>query len=299
MNVMRKLLSCLKEYSRLCRVKVSLFNALAAAAGCLLAPAPGAGNLAVAGLGVFLLACAGSALNQYQERNIDCLMKRTRTRPLPAGTIRPRRALLFALVVLVFALAILACFGNLRALLLGLFAVLCYNFLYTYLKRKNAFALIPGALVGTIPPAVGWTLGGGGLTDSRLWALCLLFFLWQVPHFWLLMLDRRREYEQAGFPTLSALFTVRALRRICFLWILALAVASLGVSLYGLAEAPLIQGALVAAAVWITWEGRRLLTGAGSGAVRLFRAINAYMVMVVVGLVLDGIFVLSLSSFFT
>jgi len=303
MNCMRQLLYLLKQYGRLCKIKVSFFNALAATAGCLLAPAPTSGNLTVAALGVFLLACAGSALNQYQEREIDCLMERTRHRPLPAGRIKPSPALIFALVLAVLALAILACFGNLRALLLGLFAVLCYNFLYTYLKTKTAFALIPGALVGTIPPAVGWTIGGGGLADPRLWALGLLFFLWQVPHFWLLMLDRRREYEQAGLPTLSTLFKERVLRRICFHWIVALAVASLCVSLYGLAEAPLIQGALLAAAVWITWEGRRLLTGnGGAAAVRLFRAINAYMVVVVLGVVLDGVFVLyfsSFSSFFT
>jgi protoheme IX farnesyltransferase len=296
MNVMR-FPYLLTPYCRLCRIKVSLFNALAAMAGCLLAPAPGVGHVAVAGLGVFLLAGAGSALNQYQERHIDALMKRTRTRPLPTGFMRPGRALLFALGVLVLGLAILAAFGNLQALLLGLFAVLWYNLVYTYLKKRTAFALIPGALVGTIPPAVGWVLGGGGVIDPRLWALGLLFFLWQVPHFWLLMVDRRREYEQAGIPTLSPLFTERSLRRICFHWILALAVASLGVSLYGLVAASLIRWALVAAALWMTWEGKRLLAGTG-GVGSLFRTINAYMVVVVVGLVLDGMFAPYLSSFF-
>jgi protoheme IX farnesyltransferase len=296
MNVMR-FPYFLIQYCHLCRIKVSLFNALAAVAGCLLVPAPGVGHVAVAGLGVFLLACAGSALNQYEERRIDALMKRTRTRPLPTGFIRPRQALFFALYLLIIALVILVVLGNLRALLLGLFAVVWYNLLYTYAKRKTAFAVIPGALVGAIPPAIGWTIGGGGLADSRLWALSLLFFLWQVPHFWLLMLDRRKEYEHAGLPTLSALFTQRVLRRICFHWILALAVASLGVSLYGLAAAPLIRWALVAAAVWMTWEGRHLLAGTGA-VVRLFRTINAYMVMVVVGLVLDEWFATYLSSFF-
>jgi protoheme IX farnesyltransferase len=296
---MRKPLYRLKEYGRLCKVRVSVFNALAAIGGCLLAPAFTIGNLAVAALGVFLLACGGSALNQYQERDIDALMKRTRTRPLPAGIIRPCHALCFALGVLVLALAILACFGNLRALLLGLFAVLWYNLLYTYLKRKSAFAMIPGALAGAIPPAVGWVAAGGGLFDARLWALCVLFFLWQVPHFWLLMLDRGREYKRAGLPTLYALFKERALRRICFHWIAALAVASLCASLYGLVEGPLIRWALLAAAVWIIREGRGLLAEDGNGAVRLFRMVNAYMFMVVLGVVLDNMFVLYLSSFFT
>jgi protoheme IX farnesyltransferase len=282
-------LNRLQQYSHLCKVKVSLFSALSAVVGCLLAPSPVVGRLAVVGLGVFLLACAGSALNQYQERDIDALMQRTRNRPLPAGTILPRHALLFALSLMAPALALFLVLGTLPALFLGLFAVLWYNLLYTSLKRKTAFAIIPGALVGAIPPAIGWVMGGGGLTDPRLGALGFLFFMWQVPHFWLFLLEHGREYEQAGLPTLHTLFSLRSLSRISFHWIVALAATSLCVSLYGLTHAPVIQCALVAAAVWITWNTRGLLTWDGSGAGRLFRMVNAYMFMVALGIALDSI----------
>jgi protoheme IX farnesyltransferase len=293
---MRKLLYRLQQYGRLCKVKVSALSALSALVGCLLAPAPAAGHLVVAGLGVLLLACAGSALNQYQERTIDALMERTRSRPLPAGRMRPHSALLFALGLAVLALAMLRLLGNLSSVLLGLSALLWYNLLYTYLKRKTAFAIIPGALVGAIPPAIGWVIGGGGLADPRLWALSFLFFMWQVPHFWLFLLEHGREYELAGLPTLHALFSRRSLRRISFHWICALAVASLCVSLYGLAHAPVIQCTLVVAAVWIIWNTRGLLTGDGSGAGRLFRKVNAYMLMIALGIALDSIQLPSLAA---
>jgi protoheme IX farnesyltransferase len=287
MNFMRRPLYRLQRYGALCKPRVSVFAALSALVGCLLAPSPIAGHLVVAGLGVLLLACAGAALNQYQERDIDALMERTRNRPLPAGIIPPLHALLFALGLAVLALVMLRLLGNLPAMLLGLSALLWYNLLYTYLKRKTAFAIVPGALVGAIPPAIGWVIGGGGLADPRLWALSFLFFMWQVPHFWLFLLEHGTEYEQAGLPTFRVLFRDGSLRRICFHWIVALAVASLCASLYGLADAPLIQAALLAAAIWITWSGRRLLAGYGSAG-RLFKMVNAYMFIVALGIVLDG-----------
>jgi protoheme IX farnesyltransferase len=286
MTSMHKLLSRLQQYGRLCKPRVSFFAALSAIVGCLLAPSPDVRALAISMLGVFLLACAGSALNQYQDRAIDALMERTRSRPIPANHIRPRRALLFALGLSVLALAMLDLLGNLQALLLGLCALLWYNLLYTYLKRKSASAVIPGALVGAIPPAIGWVIGGGGLTDLRLWAMGFLFFMWQVPHFWLFMLDRGKEYEKAGLPTFHVLFRERSWRRIIFHWIVALAVATVCVSLYGLADDPLIQVVLFAAGVWITWNGRSLLKGDGGG--RLFRMVNAYMFIIALGIALDG-----------
>ncbi len=288
MTFMRQLLYRLQQYSRLCKPRVSVFAALSALVGCLLAPYPGVWPLAISVVGVFLLAGAGSALNQFQERAIDALMERTRNRPLPAGIIRPLHALLFALGLAMLALAILYLLGNLPAMLLGLSALLWYNLLYTYLKRRTAFAIIPGALCGAMPPAVGWVIGGGGLADPRLWALSFLFFMWQVPHFWLFLLEHGKEYEQAGLPSVHAMFSEGSLRRLCFHWICALAAATVCASLYGLADAPLIQAALFAAAVWIIWRGRRLLAGYGSDAARLFKMVNVYMFIVALGIALDG-----------
>jgi protoheme IX farnesyltransferase len=288
MTPMRTFGLTLRKYGALCKIRLSFFAALSALVGSLLAPSPDAWPLTISVVGVFLLACAGSALNQYQERDIDALMPRTRTRPIPAGYIQPSHALYFALGLAVLALALLFLLGSPAALFLGLSALIWYNLLYTSLKRKSAFAAVPGALVGAIPPAIGWVIGGGGLADPRLWAIGLLFFMWQVPHFWLFLLEHAKEYEKAGLPSFRHLFGQRSWRRICFHWVIALAVASLCASLYGLANALVIRVALVAAAIWIIWSGRRLLTSDGNAG-RLFRMVNAYMFMVALGITLDNV----------
>jgi protoheme IX farnesyltransferase len=289
MSYMRKLRHSVRHYSDLCKVKVSFFASLSAIAGFVLSPAPIIDNLVQVALGVFLLACGSSALNQYQERDIDALMERTRNRPIPAGTIRPLRALLFALVLMGLGLSLIEVMGGLKALILGTFAICWYNGLYTPFKRKSAFAAIPGALIGAVPPAIGWVAGAGAFSSPKLWAMLFLFFMWQVPHFWLIMLRFGREYENAGLPSLSKIFTEGQLRQLIFHWIFALAVSSLCASLYGLADAPLIQCSLFAAALWITWHGKGLVKRTRSDAGNIFRGINAYMFIVVLGFAFNGI----------
>jgi protoheme IX farnesyltransferase len=289
MSYMRKLRHSMRHYSDLCKIKVSFFASLSAIAGFVLSPAPAINNLAQVALSVFLLACGSSALNQYQERDIDALMERTRSRPIPAGIIRPLRALIFALVLLGLGLSMIKVMGGLKALILGTFAICWYNGVYTPLKRKSAFAVIPGALIGAVPPAIGWVAGAGAFSSPKLWAMSFLFFMWQVPHFWLIMLRFGSEYEKAGLPSLGKIFTEGQLRQLIFHWIFALAVSSLCASLYGLADAPLIQCSLFAAALWITWHGKALVMGTRSDGSKIFRRINAYMFIIAVGIALNGI----------
>jgi len=285
---MRKLRHSMRHYTDLCKIRVSVFAALSTMVGFVLSPAPAMNNLAQVALSVFLLACGSSTLNQYQERDIDALMERTRNRPIPAGTIRPLRALIFALVLLGLGLSMIEAMGGLKALILGTFAICWYNGVYTPLKRKSAFAVVPGALIGAVPPAIGWVAGAGAFSSPKLWAMTFLFFMWQVPHFWLIMLSFGKEYEKAGLPSLSKIFTEGQLRQIIFHWIFALAVSSLCASLYGMADAPLIQCSLFAAALWIIWHGKGLVKGTRSDGSKIFRGINAYMFIIALGIALNG-----------
>jgi len=139
-------------YLRLVKPRIATLATLSAAAAfSLVAPEPTQRVFLPLG-GLFLLACGCGALNQYQERDLDALMPRTRIRPLPAGEIRPREALRFAVCLILSGTFLLQRGGGTAAAVLGLAAVILYNGAYTGLKSRTALALLPGAAVGAIPP---------------------------------------------------------------------------------------------------------------------------------------------------
>ena len=210
-------------------------------------------------LAVLLLASGACALNQYQERMIDRAMERTRGRPIPSQKLRHSTALWISLAFLFTGLTILFYGTDSLAFGLGVFAILWYNGVYTYLKRWTPFAAIPGALVGTIPPAIGWISGAGTIFHPQFLALAFFSFLWQVPHFWLILLNHGSEYEKAGLPALSKIFTTNQIRRITFIWICSIAVLTLSLPLFHLAQAPFGSFFLLAASLWLAWNAIRFL----------------------------------------
>jgi len=275
------------EYRALFRLPVALFVTCSSATGYIVASPAMTADLLPAAIGVFLLACGASALNQFQERDIDALMERTRNRPLPSGRMEPRSALIAAVTAMLAGLALLGRSG-MDAFILGLLAVAWYNGLYTWFKRRTAFAAVYGAPVGMAAPAIGWAAGGGSINDPRLVILALLFFLWQVPHFWLLLLRAVGDYERAGLPSLTKVFPRELLSRITVLWTAAAAVGSLLLPLFGMVRSPLLYGLLVLSA---------LLSSAGAGGlVRgpslprfAFPMINAFIAAVMVLISADAL----------
>ena len=275
----------------LCRAPMAFFAACAAATGGLLARHQSNSIVGVTALAVFFLAAGASALNQYQERAIDARMERTRLRPLPTRAISPSHALSLALLLIFAGLSMLALAGGKGPALLGIIALFWYNGAYTYLKRLTAFAAIPGAIVGMIPPVVGWTAAGGRLADPRLLIVCLLFFLWQVPHFWLQVLHHGEEYEHAGLPSLTKVLGKEQIARITFIWICSTAVASLLLPLYGNLTSPLLFCPLLSAAVWMMVKGVNLVTARRTPALSLaaFRHLNIFIFIVMSLLSLERI----------
>jgi protoheme IX farnesyltransferase len=265
---------------RLLKPRIAALATLSAAAGFALA-GPDAGRPVVLPLaGLFVLACGCGALNQYQERELDALMPRTRRRPLPAGEIRPRAALKAAVCLLTAGVLLLQRGGGGAAALLGVLAVLWYNGIYTGLKRRTALALLPGAAVGALPPAIGWVCAGGAIADPRLGALCALLFLWQVPHFGLLLLTHGDEYARAGLPVASDLLPRRQFARLVLFCLLGTAAGGL---LLPLPEAAAGLRALrAAAALALAGCCRGVLVGGPPGARRAFHAVNAYLLLVLV-----------------
>jgi len=207
------------------------------------------------------------------------------------------RALALALALGAAGCGVLLLAHGWTTAMLGLLAMVWYNGVYTPLKRVTAFAAFPGSLIGALPPAIGWTAASGSVADPAMLALCFVFFIWQVPHFWLLLLVYGADYERAGFPTLSRRFTPPQLARLTFTWMCATAASCIIVPLFGgTTSLPALLG-LVTAASWLVWQATHLLgPGVKQGARppfrRAFMHINLFALMLMLAVVLDPLFAL-------
>ena len=206
------------DIAELSRWKLSLAVAFSAVTGYMLFAGEEPRGVVIAGAGVFLLSAGASALNQFTERRSDALMERTADRPLPSGRMAPPAAMVVALVLLAAGIVVLAR-GGTWPVLLGALNVILYNLLYTGLKKKTTLAIIPGALVGAVPPLIGYTAAGGAMTDTRILLFALFMFLWQMPHFWLLLARYGEEYEKAGIRTLHRQMDDNSIMRLIMVWI--------------------------------------------------------------------------------
>jgi protoheme IX farnesyltransferase len=177
--------------------------------------------------------------------------------------------------------------GTLAAPLLGLAAVFWYNGFYTWLKSRSAFAAIPGALVGAIPPAIGWIAGGGSLLDQRLAVLSFFFFMWQVPHFFIHLLAFGKEYEEAGLPSLTAVFTTAQLDRLTFQWITATAVSLQLVIFFGLLQSALVHISIIAFSLWLVMSGINFMREHEPSYTGVFKKTNYFMLMVMIFIFFD------------
>jgi len=153
-------------------------------------------------IGTALVAAGTNALNQYVEREHDAKMKRTRHRPLPAGRITPRAALLFASAIAVIGSVYLWIAVNPLTSILGAFTLTSYIFVYTPLKRVSTACTIIGAIPGAIPPLMGWTAATNALSLGG-WIVFAILFFWQLPHFMAISWMYREDYGRAGFRMLS------------------------------------------------------------------------------------------------
>ena len=278
-------------FAELTKIRIAGLSTLSAATGYgvfLRAADPG---ILTCCLGVLLLAMGACALNEFQDRDLDRLMARTRRRPIPAGAIRPGTALAAAILLIAGGLLVLWRLHGPAAPLLGSIAVGWYNGVYTSLKRVWAFAVVPGALIGALPPVIGWAAAGGDPLDPRVAGLAFFFFIWQVPHFWLLLFEHGSDYEEAGLPCLTRLFSRRQLASLTFIWMLATLASSLLLFLYSLADSPWTGLGLAVCGIWLAWRAVGLVRG-DSGEKSFspaFRSINLYALLVMALLVADAL----------
>jgi protoheme IX farnesyltransferase len=250
-------------------------------------------------LGGALAAGSANALNCYIDRDIDEIMRRTRSRPLVKHTVSPRSALIFGLILAVISVTLFAATTNLLAAGLTFGAIFYYVVIYTILlKRHTSQSTLWGGVCGAAPVVIAWAAATGSLSAPA-WLLFGVVFFWQPPHFWALAIKYREDYRSAGIPMLPVVAPVRRvlMESVVYSWLMV------GVSLAVWPWAGPLYGAvaIVAGAVFL-YEVHRLLRlshsphagdsdGAGALAtMRLFHLSVLYLTLVFAG-VAAGVFV--------
>jgi protoheme IX farnesyltransferase len=177
-------------------------------------------DMLLATLSVLLVAMGVSTLNQVQEHKSDAKMERTKNRPIAAGRMTTRTGIIIAVVLIVLSMILIYDLLGITGINIFMFAFIWYNAMYTPLKKKSALAVIPGAILGVIPPAIGWLTAGHSLMELEFIAIGVYYFIWQVPHFWLLVMLFHGDYKEGGYPTAMRLFGQGSLQRLTFVWLI-------------------------------------------------------------------------------
>ena len=190
-------------YVELTKPRITSLIVLTSAAGFVLGSVGGVNyvQLAHAMIGIALLSSGIGTLNQFMERDLDGLMRRTADRPLPSRRLFPFEALWFGVALTVLAEGYLALFVNVLTALLGLTVIAGYLFVYTPLKTRTTLSTALGAFPGAMPPLMGWTAARGEI-DVAAWVLFAILFLWQFPHFLAIAWMYREDYGRAGIRML-------------------------------------------------------------------------------------------------
>ncbi|WP_448518273.1 heme o synthase [Rhodoflexus sp.] len=154
-------------------------------------------------LGSFLVTGAANTINQIIERDLDKLMCRTADRPLPTGALSPQEASIYATMLAIVGISLIAIFVNTLSALLGLLSLILYAFIYTPLKQKTSASVFVGAFPGAFPPLIGWVAATGTIGVEAL-VIFAIQFVWQFPHFWAIAWVSDEDYKRAGFKMLPS-----------------------------------------------------------------------------------------------
>lgn len=219
-------------------------------------------------------------------------MRRTRKRPIPTNKIKPNTALALAISEIIVGTFLVYIGGGFTAALLAFMAFIWYNIIYTPLKRVSSFAVIPGSVIGSLPPMVGWVAGGGSLLVPGVYVMALFFFMAQVPHFWLLMLKYGDDYKSAGYPTINDKLTTIQIKQAIFIWTVATSVTIASLVAVGLIQTLVFKLLIIITAVYLVVAFTRLLkkTDENFNPFRYFMLLNIVLLVVILSMVIDPLF---------
>jgi protoheme IX farnesyltransferase len=275
------------DYVALTKPKVQSLLLLTTVCSMEIAGEPSIGLIALTVVGGYLSAGGAGAVNHWYDRDIDAQMPRTANRPVPAGRVSPRAALVYGVVLAALSFLLLATTVNLLAASLAFSGFLGYVFVYTiWLKRRTPQNIVIGGAAGAVPPLVGWAAVTGGLGGMPLYLFAIVFF-WTPPHFWALSLLMKEEYKRVGVPMLPVVRGEDETRRQIVLYsVLLWAVTQLpfcagGLGTIYLVSSLLLGGLLIGGAVVLYRRADR------TSALRLYLFSLLYLALLFGAMVLD------------
>jgi len=278
-----------RRYLELTKPRVVALVTFTAIVGTLLASpgAPPVDALVWGNLGIALAAACAATLNQVLDRRIDGLMARTRARPLPSGQLTERQALVFAAVLGVGAMAILAFLVNLLTAVLTFLSLIGYAVVYTvWLKRATSQNIVIGGAAGAAPPVLGWAAVTNGIDPNAL-LLFLIIFVWTPPHFWALAIARRDEYARAGIPMLPVTHGLAYTRLQVLLYTVLLVVVTLMPFLTRMSGLIYLAAALALNAGFLYYALALKITAREELPMRVFRFSVTYLMWLFAALLVD------------
>jgi protoheme IX farnesyltransferase len=257
--------------------------------------APGHIDLATAFTALLCIAVAAGAsgaLNMAYEADIDAVMSRTATRPIPAGHIAAGEALGFGWTLSVAAVTIMGLFVNFMAAALLAFTIFVYVGIYTlWLKRRTPQNIVIGGLSGALPPAIGWAAVTGDLSLAPV-LLVAIIFMWTPPHFWALALWREGDYARAGVPMMPVVRGKTSTRTQILAYTALLVPLGLAPAAIGLGG-PLYLACAGGIGAWFAFEAvatfRETDTVREPAAKRLFRVSLIYMFALFAALIVEPV----------
>jgi protoheme IX farnesyltransferase len=278
-----------RRYLELTKPKVVALITFTALVGTLLA-SPGLPPLEAlvwGNLGIALAAACAATINHVLDRRIDEQMARTRARPLPSGRLSERNAVLFAAVLGVTAMALLAFLVNLLTAVLTFCSLIGYAVIYTvWLKRATSQNIVIGGAAGAAPPVLGWTAVTNSVDPNAL-LLFLIIFVWTPPHFWALAIARRDEYARAGIPMLPVTHGLAYTRRQVLLYTVLLVIVTLMPFITHLSGLLYLAAALVLNAGFLYYALALEISARAELPMRVFRFSVTYLMWLFAALLVD------------
>ncbi len=210
------------DYFELTKPKVQTLLLFTTITSMEIAGSPKVSKIALCCLGGYMSAGGAGAVNHYYDRDIDAQMKRTATRPVPAGRISPRAALTFGISLATLSFVLMWTTLGLLPAALALSGFLGYVLVYTmWLKRSTPQNIVIGGAAGAVPPLVGWAATRGSLSWTAVYLFAIVFY-WTPPHFWALSLLMKDEYAKVSIPMMPVVRGERETRRQILLYTLLL-----------------------------------------------------------------------------